>query len=272
MPDRLFDLADRVVVVTGALGQLGRAYAGELLARGAKVALLDRYDDPSALPAALRTALDEGRAVLVKADITEKAALVDALALIRDRLGTPYGLIANAALDSPPSAPPEENGPFETYPVESFRKVLDVNVTGTMLCCQVFGGAMAEAGRGSIVNIGSIYGVVSPDQSIYEYRRTGGDTFFKPVAYSASKSALMNLTRYLATYWAQRNVRVNTVTLAGVFANQDPRFLEGYLKRMPAGRMAEPDDYLGIMVYLLSDASHYATGAEFRIDGGWTAW
>jgi NAD(P)-dependent dehydrogenase (short-subunit alcohol dehydrogenase family) len=270
--DPLFDLAGRVVIVTGALGQLGSAYAVALVERGAKVALLDRHDDVSRLPASLQDACADGRALALAADVTDLDALQAALRRIEDRLGTPSGLIANAALDSPPNAPASENGPFEDYPVESFRKVLDVNVTGVMLCCQVFGGAMAKAGQGSIVLIGSIYGVVSPDQSIYEYRRSATETFFKPVAYSASKSALYNLTRYLATYWAGKGVRVNSVTLAGVFANQDPRFLEGYLKKMPVGRMAEPDDYVGIMVYLLSDASRYATGAEFRIDGGWTAW
>ncbi|HEX2528333.1 MAG TPA: SDR family oxidoreductase [Geminicoccus sp.] len=272
MHDPLFDLTGRVVVVTGALGQLGSAYAEALVQRGAKVALLDRHDDVSKLSDELKLACADGRALAVAADVTDRDALVAALERIEAQLGTPFGLIANAALDSPPSAPASENGPFEDYPVDSFRKVLDVNVTGVMLCCQVFGGAMARSGRGSIVLIGSIYGVVSPDQSIYEYRRSETETFFKPVAYSASKSALYNLTRYLATYWAPRQVRVNSVTLAGVFANQDPRFLEGYLKKMPLGRMAEPDDYTGIMVYLLSDASRYATGAEFRIDGGWTAW
>ena len=272
MHDKLFDLSGRVVIVTGALGQLGSAYAQALVERGAKVALLDRHDDISRLSDTLKDACLDGRAVALAADVTDREALARALGTIEQKLGTPSGLIANAALDSPPNAPASENGAFEDYPVESFRKVLDVNVTGVMLCCQVFGGAMAAVGRGSIVLIGSIYGVVSPDQSIYDYRRSETETFFKPVAYSASKSALYNLTRYLATYWAPKGVRVNSVTLAGVFANQDPRFLEGYLKKMPLGRMAEPDDYTGIMVYLLSEASKYATGAEFRIDGGWTAW
>ena len=147
----------------------------------------------------------------------------------------PHALINAAAIDSPPDAPAGENGPFETYPLESWNRVMDVNVTGLMLCCQVFGAAMAEAGRGSIVNVSSIYGVVSPDQRIYAYRAEAGAAFVKPVAYSASKSALLNLSRYLATYWAPRGVRVNTLTLAGVANNQDPRFLEGYCARIPVG-------------------------------------
>ena len=148
---------------------------------------------------------------------------------------------------------------------------MDVNVKGVYLCCKVFGGAMAKAGKGSIINISSIYGVVSPDQSLYEYRRRRGESFFKPVAYSTSKSALLNLTRYLAVYWAKKNVRVNTLTIAGVFANQEPAFLEAYCGRIPVGRMAEGGDYHGAVIFLASPASAYMTGSNLVMDGGWTA-
>ena len=155
---------------------------------------------------------------------------------------------------------------------------MDVNVKGVFLCCQVFGAAMAAAGRGSIVNIGSIYGVVSPDQSLYEYRRQDGETFFKPAAYSASKSALYNFTRYLAVYWGPKNVRANIVTFAGVYNGQDPRFLEAYARKIPLRRnrddlhaMAEPRDYVGAVAFLLAPASGYMTGAEMRLDGGFLA-
>jgi NAD(P)-dependent dehydrogenase (short-subunit alcohol dehydrogenase family) len=148
---------------------------------------------------------------------------------------------------------------------------MNVNVKGAMLCCQVFGGAMAKAGRGSIVNIGSIYGMLGPDQFLYQFRRDNGEEFFKPIAYSVSKSALLNMTRYLAVYWGSKAVRVNTLTFAGVFANQHPDFLVRYIPKVPLRRMAEPDDYNGAVVFLMSDAARYMTGSNMVIDGGFSA-
>ena len=146
-----------------------------------------------------------------------------------------------------------------------------MNLKGTFLACQVFGPAIAENGKGSIINIASIYGIVSPDQSLYEYRRKKGENFYKPVAYSASKSGIMNLTRYLSVYWAKKNLRVNTLTIAGVFNNQDQDFLDAYLSRIPIGRMADESQYDGSVIFLASDASSYMTGSNLIVDGGWTA-
>ena len=177
-----------------------------------------------------------------------------------------------AALDAPPDDDATVNGPLETIEIENFRKVIDVNVTGAFIAAQVFGGAMAKTGGGSIVFSGSVYGQVSPRQGIYQYRRDKGENFYKPVAYSVSKSALLNLTKYLATYWSKDSVRVNTLVLAGVFNNQDEEFLSGYLEHVPLGRMAEIDDITGAISFMLSQASSYMTGTSLIIDGGYTSW
>ena len=261
----LFDVQDKVVVVTGGLGQLGRQFTQALLERGAKVAIFDLNIQRSTL-----TPHENLR--LVEANVTHRDSVEAALSEVAMLWGAPHALINNAALDAPPNAPAEENGPFETYPESSWDKVMDVNVKGVFVCCQVVGGAMAQAGRGSIVNISSIYGLVSPNQNIYEYRRASGQQFYKPAAYSVSKSALFNLTRYLATYWAGKGVRVNTLTFAGVFNNQPEEFLKAYLPHLPLGRMAREDEYNGAVIFLLSDATSYMTGSNLIIDGGWTAW
>ncbi|SEH30079.1 SDR family oxidoreductase [Magnetospirillum fulvum] len=268
----VFQIANRVVAVTGGLGQLGHQFAAELHRRGAKVAVLDIDMSAERIAARYSGAANEDGWMFVETDVTSKDSLRAALAAIEAKWETPFGLVNNAALDSPPSAPASETGPFEDYPEASWDKVMEVNAKGVFLACQVFGGAMAAAGRGSIANIGSIYGVVSPDQSIYEFRRRNGETFYKPVAYSASKSALYNLTRYLATYWGPKRVRVNILTFAGVFNNQPTEFLEGYHRKVPMGRMARADEFNGAVVFLMSDASSYMTGAEMTLDGGFTAW
>jgi NAD(P)-dependent dehydrogenase (short-subunit alcohol dehydrogenase family) len=133
---------------------------------------------------------------------------------------------------------------------------------------------MAKAGRGSIINIGSIYGMLSPVQDIYAYKEAKtGIPFVKPVAYSASKSGVYNLTRYLATYWAAKGVRVNTLTPSGVWrSTQDPEFQANYCAKMPMKRMAREDEFNGAIIFLASQASSYMTGSNLVIDGGWTAW
>lgn len=273
MGDPLFDLTGRAIVITGGLGQLGRQFTRALLARGARVAVLDHAVSDEVIASRFGDDRNNDSLIFLRTDVTSRGSLEHALRQVKERFGNPQGLINNAAIDSPPDAPVAENGPFEAYPEASWEKIMAVNVKGPFLCCQVFGGAIAAAGRGgSIVNISSIYGLLSPDQTIYDYRRHRGETFYKPAAYSTSKSALFNLTRYLATYWAGASVRVNTLTLAGVFNDQDEAFLEAYRARIPIGRMAREDEYNGAVVFLLSDASAYMTGAALVVDGGWTAW
>jgi NAD(P)-dependent dehydrogenase (short-subunit alcohol dehydrogenase family) len=248
------------MVITGGGGQLGGEFGRTLAKAGAKIVLLDRE----------RVDVD-GNMLSIACDVTDPDALKVALKRIEGEWGTPDGLVNAAAIDSPPDAPPEENGPFESYPLSSWDRIMAVNVTGTFLCCQVFGGAMAAAGRGTIVNVASIYGMVSPDQALYQYRRDRGEVFFKPVAYSVSKSAIYNLTRYLSVYWGAQSVRVNTVTFGGVFNNQEQAFLHNYQAKVPLGRMADRKEYNGVIQFLLSDASSYMTGANVVVDGGFTA-
>jgi NAD(P)-dependent dehydrogenase (short-subunit alcohol dehydrogenase family) len=250
----LFSLEGRVAVVTGGAGQIGSEIVRGLEERGARVAVFDLAAEQ------------------FRVDVTDRAALEAAMQELVRESGVPHALVNAAALDSPPDAPAEEVGAFESYPEHSFDEVMAVNVKGTFLPCQVVGGAMAAAGRGSIINISSIYGMLSPVQDLYEFRRRGGEEFFKPFAYSVSKSALYNLTRYLATYWAKSGVRVNTLTLAGVANEQPQEFVDAYTARMPLGRMADVREVVGPVVFLASDASSYVTGANVVVDGGWSAW
>ena len=261
MSDPLFDLSGRVAVVTGGSGQLGRTYATGLAERGVRVASFDLIPGEGA---------DGTRAYEV--DVTDRSAVAAAFDEVVSEWGVPHVLVNNAGLDSPPDAPAAEVGPFEEYPEESFDAILDVNVKGAFLCSQVVGGAMAKEGRGSIVNISSVYGLLSPVQELYEFRRAQGETFVKPVAYSVSKAAILNLTRYLATYWAKTGVRVNTLTLAGVWNDQPQEFLDAFAARSPLGRMLDAHEALGALVFLTSDASSYVTGANVVVDGGWSAW
>lgn len=272
MSDELFSVKDKVVVLTGGLGQLGRQFSLALLDRGAKVAVFDTEASPKQVVARFGERAHDKRLLCMAVDITKRDAVEAGFQQVRAAWGVPHALINNAALDSPPSASAEQNGPFEQYPQSTWERVMQVNVTGVFLCCQVIGGAMAQGGRGSIINVGSIYGLVSPDQRLYKHRRRAGSPFFKPAAYSASKSALLNLTRYLATYWAGRNVRVNTLTFGGVFNHQDEELLKAYCTRVPLGRMAREEEYNGAVIFLVSDASAYMTGSNLVIDGGWTSW
>jgi len=266
-----YSIEGRVVVVTGGLGQLGAQYGASLLRAGATVVLLDQVSHVQ-LPGPLSGAEHHPSLMTVRADVTSREELASALDQVIASVGPPQGLVNNAALDSPPDSPATENGPFEDYPESSLDEILAVNIKGTFLASQVFGGQMAKQGDGSIINICSIYGLVSPDQRLYADRRTRGEIFFKPAAYAVSKSALLNLTRYLATYWAPSGVRVNTLSLGGVERDQSSDFRLAYSQRVPLGRMAREDEYNGAVRFLLSDASSYMTGANLVIDGGWTAW
>jgi len=273
MAQDLFSLDGQLAVVTGGFGQLGKEFCKSLLERGAKVAIWGRK---AVSAEQLTHAFGEYAANVgsYQVNIADKASVEQAFAQTKAQWGLPNILINNAGIDTQPSAPPEVSGPFEQFPESVWREVIDVNLTGVFFCCQIVGGAMAAAGRGSIINVASIYGMLSPIQDIYAYKeQKTGRSFTKPVAYSASKSGIYNLTRYLATYWGKKGVRVNTLSPSGVFReDQDPEFVANYCARMPIGRMARPSEYNGAIVFLSSEASVYMTGANLVVDGGWSAW
>lgn len=262
-----FDLTGRVAVVTGALGKLGPVFSEALLAAGATVVGLDREDAPpsSALEALARSF--EKRLLLLPADVRDRASLERARARVVAEVGMPDILVNNAGIDAPPGS--GGSARIEDVPADVFLGILEVNVVGAFQVTQVLGPAMVAAGRGSVINIGSLYASVSPDARFYDHLEP---PFLKPPAYGASKAALVNLTRYLATLWGPRGVRVNALSPGGVLGGQDADFRRKFEARVPLGRMAAPADLGGPLVFLASDASAYVTGAELRVDGGFTAW
>ena len=272
MTEEIFSIKNKVFVITGGMGQLGQVYMNEILSRNGKVAILDILDYENTQVAELIARNDEKKLIYITTDISQKSQIHSAVNKILNQWKKIDVLVNNAALDSPPDAPGSEVGPFEEYPEESFDQVMAVNVKGTFFCCQVIGEFMSQQQSGVIINISSIYGLVSPRQDIYNFRRKEGKIYFKPAAYSISKSSIYNLTRYLATYWAKDNIRVNTLTIAGLFNQQPEEFLDAYTQHVPIGRMANPQEAVGPLLFLASNASSYITGANLVVDGGWTAW
>ncbi|MES1164560.1 MAG: SDR family oxidoreductase [Verrucomicrobiota bacterium] len=267
-----FSLAGRVAVVTGAAGLLGREHCRALAEAGATVVATDL--DESACADVERQLRDEGwpTARGIAADITDRDSLVrlrDEVLRTHDRIDV---LVNNAALNEKVEGASAEATRFEHFPVEQFRRILDVNVTGTFLACQVLGAEMARRRAGSIINIASTYGLVAPDQRLYR-RPDGTQILWKSAGYPASKGAVLSFTRFLAAYWAADGVRVNSLAPGGVGQpGQDPSFVAAYAQRTPLGRMAQPEEYRGAIVFLASDASSYMTGANLTVDGGWTTW
>lgn len=267
----LFSLEGEVAVVTGALGKLGPIWVETLLGAGARVVALDHPEArPSPGYAALEGRVSQNRLRLLRADVCERTDLEAARAACEEGWGAATVLVNNAGIDQPPAAGGGGHR-LEEIPLEANRTVFDVNVLGLFLVSQVFGGRMAERGRGAIVNIGSLYASVAPDSRFYEHLATD-PPFLKPPAYGASKAAVVNLTRYLATLWASRGVRVNALSPGGVLGEQDEAFKNKFCARVPLGRMATAADLSGPLLFLASAASSYVTGTELIVDGGFTAW
>ncbi|MGD9017220.1 MAG: SDR family oxidoreductase [Desulfobacterales bacterium] len=266
-----FRLDHDVAVVTGALGKLGPIWVEALLDAGARVLALDRPGQvPGEAFASLARQYGDSRLWLAEADVRDRSSLENARDRCIDAFGVPSVLVNNAGIDQPPD---QRAGGYrmEDVPIEINRTIFEVNTLGLFLVSQVFGSAMVTAGRGSIINIGSLYASVSPDNRFYDHM-DGDPPFLKPPAYGASKAAVVNLTRYLATHWAPHGVRVNALSPGGVLGGQDSDFKRKFCERVPLGRMATASDLKGPIVFLASQASAYITGINLNVDGGFKAW
>lgn len=261
----LFDLRGRGAVVTGGAGHIGGAIADALAEFGANVALVDL--DPTATAAAAeRLAAARGVETLALAVDLEDEAAVRSIPCRVSRAFPRYDVLVNCAALVGTSGLTGWAVPLAAQSSASFRRALEVNLTAPFLLAQASADALGERGHGAIVNVLSIYGLVGPDERLYE-----GTALGNPAAYGASKAALLQFTRHLATTLAPA-VRANAITPGGVARGQADAFVERYHARTPMRRMAVEDDFKGAAVYLASDASAYVTGHNIVVDGGWTAW
>ncbi|MGI9496009.1 MAG: SDR family oxidoreductase [Mariniblastus sp.] len=261
--ENLFRLDGRVVVINGGAGRIGSKMCLALGDVGANVVVLDLDGERAQSVADQVQAETGGKTLAIGTDSTDPESLDQALKQIKTEFGLPYGLV-NATQYRGSGF--YGSDPVD-HPLEAWNQVFNVNVTGVLLACQKFGKAMMERGGGSIVNLSSTYGVVSADPRIY-----GDSGVNSPISYAGSKSAILNMSRYLAVHWREKNIRVNTLIPGGVFDNQGDEFVENYSNRTPLGRMAKAEEYQGATLFMLSNASSYMTGATVTVDGGWTAW
>ncbi|MGI8401539.1 MAG: SDR family oxidoreductase [Gemmatimonadaceae bacterium] len=262
-------LSDRLAIVTGAAGLLGSRFSRALLVAGARVVGLDVTAATIDLPREVKS----DRFTSLVMDLSDEHSVVETASQIEREFGAPDVVVNNAATKSADVR--AFFRPFEETSTEVWNEVLAVNITGMMLMCREYGRRMIEHGkRGTIVNIASVYGVVAPDQRIYEgsdYPDLGG-AINTPAIYSTSKAAVIGLTRYLAAYWGHAGIRVNAISPGGVSSGQNATFQQNYSRRVPMGRMAEGQEIEGALIYLASDASSYVTGQNIVVDGGLTAW
>jgi NAD(P)-dependent dehydrogenase (short-subunit alcohol dehydrogenase family) len=267
--NNLFSLKGKTAIVTGALGLIGQRHCLALNEAGACVVVADLNETMCSEFA--RNNLDYSIGHYL--DVTNKESITRMLKNVLINYRTIDVLVNNAAIndmfENPKAA--TEQSKFENYPLDLWQKSIDVNLTGVFLCSQVIGIQMVKQKKGSIINISSTYGISAPDQNLYK-DADGVQSFYKPPAYPVTKAGVIMLSNYLAAYWGQNGIRVNSLSPGGVRNGQSSYFVEKYSRKTPLGRMAEPDEYKGALVFLASDASNYMTGANLVVDGGWTCW
>jgi NAD(P)-dependent dehydrogenase (short-subunit alcohol dehydrogenase family) len=265
MSINLFDLTGKIAIVTGGGGLLAGEHAIALASYGANVILADINKEKC--DAAVSLLLDQNiQATSKYCDVTDKESWQTLLHEVSGRYGKIDILINNAGFTNQSRSVHFDAG-FENFPLEDWNAIMNVNLTGTFLGCQVIGRHMLENGKGSIINMASVYGVISPHHTIYK------DTeISQPAAYTVSKHGVIGLTKYLATLWADKGVRVNAITPGGIFNEHKGLFLERFEQLNPVGKMSDKSELRGGVVYLASDASSHVVGHNLIIDGGWTVW
>jgi NAD(P)-dependent dehydrogenase (short-subunit alcohol dehydrogenase family) len=268
-----FSLAGRVAIVTGGAGLLGVQHAEAIASAGGIPVLADlRQTEAEARAREIATAFGVP-AMGVVCDVTRPGSIEALVQVVLKRLGRLDILVNNAANNPKVETPGASFSRLERFPAEQWNADIAVGLTGPFLCAQIIGGVLATQKRGVVINISSEYGIIAPDQRLYLKEGLPADEQpVKPVTYSVVKAGLHGLTLYLATYWADRGVRVNTISLGGVESGQPAAFLERAAARIPMGRMAKPHDFQGALVYLCSDSAAFVTGANLVVDGGKTIW
>ena len=270
-----FNLENKVIIITGALGLLGKKHVEAIAENGGIPIILD-IEEKKILSLTKNIQLKYNvQAMGLKVDITKEKEVVNGCKKIIKKFGKIYGLVNNAANN--PKIENQKDKSFsrlENFPLNLWEKDISVGLTGAWLCSKHFGSVIAKnKNGGSIVNISSDLGLIGPDQSIYSKKgSTKNKNPVKPVTYSVVKSGIIGLTRYLATYWADKNVRCNAICPGGVENNQSKEFLNLVKKKIPMGRLAKSNEYQGTLLWMLSDASSYLNGAIVPVDGGRTAW